>query len=370
VRWLVVFVVAAACIALGPWIGYVRSWMRDAFPGRFGTIVNVLVGMLVLAACLAAIARIREVRRRRYTFLALALGTALVSAQMTSSSSANQNAVERFHFIEYGIVTWLCYRAALRDAIGRARTAVVDVSVLLVPVLIALVVGAIDEWFQWFVPERVGEWRDVFLNFTAIAAGLFFSLGVESPVAFTRTWQPGSQRRLAIAAMAAVAVLAAFIGTVHLGTIVDDERAGRFRSRYDASELRSLAADRAARWKAAPPPVTMPRFAREDQYLSEGLWHVQARNRAWGADIGRAWLENRILEEYFDPVLDVRLGPGPINRWPAAQRLDAETRAAQLGKLPRDSQAEPLPIYAWPRPAYWTAVLIILALLAIRAFRS
>jgi hypothetical protein len=233
-----------------------------------------------------------------------------------------------------------------------------------------VVVGTADEWFQWFVPERVGEWRDIVLNVTAIGAGLLFSLGVERPAEFTRTWQPGSRRRLAIAALAAFIAIAAFIGTVHLGTIVTDERVGRFRSRYDAPELAALAADRAARWKVDPPPATLRRFAREDQYLSEGLWHVRARNAAWETDVGRAWLENRILEAYFDPVLDVRTGVQPVNRWPAAQRLDAETRAARLDSVPFDSRAEPLPIYAWPGGVYWTVVAAIAALLAWMAFRT
>jgi len=362
-RWLTVIVVAVACIALGPWIGYVRAWMRDAFPGRFGAIVNSLVAVLVLTASLAAIVRIREARKRRYVYLALALGVALVSARMTATASANQNAVERFHFIEYGVVTWLCYRAALREALGRATKPIVDASVLIVPVLMATMAGTVDEWFQWFVPERVGEWRDVLLNFSAIGAGILFSLGVEPPVAFSRTWFPGSRRRIALAALAAWLVIAAFVTTVHLGTMVDDEKAGRFRSRYDAAQLGALAADRTARWRVEPPPATPPRFSREDQYLSEGLWHVQARNKAWEADIGRAWLENRILEAYFDPVLDVRTNVVPVSRWPAEQRRDAESRAAQLGAIPSESRAEPLPIYAWPRSIYWSVVGLIAGIL-------
>ena len=54
--------------------------------------------------------------------------------------------------------------------------------------------------------------------------------------------------------------------------------------------------------------------------MSEGLLHVQERNRRWEAgDIRAAWSENLILEKYYAPVLDT---PSYISRtghrWPAA----------------------------------------------------
>ena len=58
-----------------------------------------------------------------------------------------------------------------------------------------------------------------------------------------------------------------------------DPAIGVFRSRYTASELLANAADRAERWRTAP-LTTLRHYSREDQYMSEGLWHVQARNEA------------------------------------------------------------------------------------------
>ena len=62
--------------------------------------------------------------------------------------------------------------------------------------------------------------------------------------------------------------------------------------------------------------------------MSEGLLHVQERNRQWDAgNPTAAWFENRILEKYFAPVLDT---PSYVSRtghrWPAAQRADARAR--------------------------------------------
>jgi hypothetical protein len=102
-------------------------------------------------------------------------------------------------------------------------------------------------------------------------------------------------------------------------------------SRYDRATLTALARDRADRWRADPPTV-LRRLSREDQYMDEGLWHIRRRNDAWTAGVFFiARRENRILEEFFAPVLDA---PSYVSksghRWPPEQRADAERRAAQI----------------------------------------
>src|SRR5206468_1616878 len=120
--------------------------------------------------------------------------------------------------------------------------------------------------------------------------------------------------------------------------------------------LESLASDRVQRWREHPPLVA-PLVSREDQYMSEGIWHVQRRNLAWGAaDMFTAVRENRILEMFYAPVLDT---PSYVSRtghrWPPEQRAEAERRA---GADPRSyvSAAAPIPIYIWPRSWFWSLV--------------
>jgi hypothetical protein len=76
--------------------------------------------------------------------------------------------------------------------------------------------------------------------------------------------------------------------------------------------------------------VAIRRFSREDQYLSEGLWHVQRRNEAWQrGDVAAAWRENLILEKFFAPVLDAQTyASATLHRWPAEQRAEAASRPA------------------------------------------
>ncbi len=253
-----------------------------------------------------------------------------------------------------GVLTGLFYRVWWDRA---------DLSTLILPVLAGLQVGTADEAWQWFVPERVGEWRDIFINLGAIASGLLFSVAVAPPAALA--WRlPGASRRgVGVAAAAVVLSLGAFLQGVHLGHVVSDADIGAFRSRYTGAELRALAVDRAKRWRRDPPPMTLRRFSREDQYLAEALWHVRARNDAWATDVTRAWHENRLLEAYFAPVLDVRsyLAPAGV-RWPAEQRADAEERAGRQNPGGFVSHADPRGfVLVWPPAALWAGAAVLAA---------
>jgi hypothetical protein len=99
--------------------------------------------------------------------------------------------------------------------------------------------------------------------------------------------------------------------------------------------------------------------------MTEGLWHVQRRNLAWTAgDAAAAWNENLILERYFAPVLDTpSYVSRALHRWPAAQRADAEARAAASAGPGYQSDAHPSAIYDWPKAAYW--ILTGIAALAL-----
>ena len=195
------------------------------------------------------------------------------------------------------------------------------------PMLAGIAVGTLEEWLQWFIPGRVGDMRDVFLNIVAIVCGLLFSVGVDPPDAGAFRLRPGSLRRIGVVAAAVTLLFATFVYSVHLGVeIRDPER--EVRSRYDAATLVRISQDRLVEWKDQP-PIERPRSrSREDQYMSEGLLHVHERNRRWEAgDMAAAWSENLILEKYYAPVLDT---PSYISRtghrWPAEQRADAEQR--------------------------------------------
>ena len=349
--------VAAALVLAAPFIGEIRRAILLRFPGQFPRIVGGAVLFAVAAAVIAAVARIRTRRTARYALLATSLIAAGTYAYVTRTGEPQVDAVERFHFVEYGLVTLLFYRA-WRPA-G-------DLSALVLPVLAGLLVGTVEEWFQWFIPARVGDVRDVLLNGVAIGCGLLFSLAVMPPARMTLTITPASWRRIGLVGAAAVLVFAAFFDSVHVGYRVSGG-AWSFRSCYTAAALDRAAYDRTRRWHGTF-VGRPPRLSAEDQYMTEGLWHAQRRNRAWDAhDAATAWHENLILERYFAPVLDT---PSYVSatghRWPAEQRAEAQRRLGAAGGG-YESDAHPSAVHVWRRDLYWTVVSGIGLVLAVPA---
>ena len=94
--------------------------------------------------------------------------------------------------------------------------------------------------------------------------------------------------------------------------------------------------------------------------MTEGLQHVQARNKAWDAgDAFVAWRENLILETWFAPVLDT---PSYVSasghRWSAAHRADAAARVQGSEARPFTSAAYPYPLYLWRPEVVWLVSLV------------
>jgi hypothetical protein len=325
--------------------------------GRFSRSIQshrfALVGAAGAAALAGACFRIRDRRVLRYGLLACGVAAAVVYGRAVATGNAEVDAVERVHFIQYGLVTFLFYRAF---------RGLDDIAIVLLPGLAGLAVATVDELFQWFIPARIGEMHDIFLNGAAIGSGLLFSLGIDPPARMRVALQRSSRRPAAVMASVAMVLFAIFMDAVHLGHRVGDPEDGQFLSAYDEAELRALAAERAARWRTDP-PVRAPRIGREDHYLAEGFWHVQRRNQRWAeGDVTAAWRENLILERYFAPVLDTpSFGAASGARWPPGQRADAAARA-DPGAVPYISDAQPLPLYEWPRPLLWLITIAVVAM--------
>ena len=136
-------------------VAEIRAAIAAAFPGHVRTIIGGSVVAMIGGAIAIAVSRIREHRAVRYVALVAALTAGAVFARGMSTGNADTDVVESFHFVEYGVLTLLFYRAW--RPLG-------DLSVLVLPVLAGVLVGTLDEWLQWFVPARVGELHDVVLD--------------------------------------------------------------------------------------------------------------------------------------------------------------------------------------------------------------
>ena len=71
--------------------------------------------------------------------------------------------VERIHFIEYAVLGLLISRAVDVRTLSR---------IIYTGCLITLI-GAVDEIIQWFLPNRVGDMRDVLMNTVGGLSGLW-----------------------------------------------------------------------------------------------------------------------------------------------------------------------------------------------------
>ncbi len=353
-QFLIASLASAAIVLVSPFMGQLQSFLRRSLSTRayvllFGVGVLAAVG----AAILIAFLRIRERRARRFALLVVALLIGGGYMWLNGTPYPEVNAVERVHFVEYGLIGFLFYRAFRRAG---------DISIVVLPLLIGFMVGTFDEWLQWFIPVRVGEAHDVFLNLVSIACGLLFAIALLPPESFS--WRPRSATLRRIGAVAAIVwlVFATFVSQVHLGYENHVDGIGAFHSHYTVERLIELQKDRLNRWDANP-PKTLRRLSQEDQYLDEGLWHVRRRNLASSVE---SWHENLILERFFAPVLDIPTyaSPNP-NRWSIEQRTNMEAGVQDLN-APFASSAEPYPIVVWPKRTYWIVVAVI-ALLFLTA---
>lgn len=360
-RLAVAVVAAAGLVAAAPLAGVARSRLQSALSARFGAAVYAVIAALVLGAAVFALRRARRDAWWRGGLVALAMAMAAVYVRATGNADPAVRAVEAFHFVEYGLITFLFYRVWRLSG---------DITALALPALAAFLAGVAEEAYQWFLPARVGELRDVWLNGVAIGCALFFSVGAAPP----RTpWRVTARAAQPICRLLAVVVLAlaAFVHVVHLGQRVE-LGAAQFDSRYGPAGLAARGAERAVQWRVAPPLTRPDRFSREDQYMTEGLQHVQARNSALSAgDAVTAWHENAILEAAFAPVLDT---PSYLaaagHRWTPDQRAEVEGRAGTGRAGPFVSRAFPYPIYHWPPLALWAGAALLAAALVAAGARA
>ena len=205
---------SAAIVVASPFMGQLQSFLRRSLSTRayvllFGVGVLAAVG----AAMLVAFVRIREQRAARLVLLAAAVVLGGGYMWLSATPYAEVNAVERVHFVEYGLIAFLFYRALLRQGYGEAGS-VHDVSLLVLPVLAGFMVGTFDEWLQWFIPVRVGEAHDVFLNLTSLICGVIFAAALQPPQAFVVSAGPRTWRRIGLMAATVWLVFATFLSQV------------------------------------------------------------------------------------------------------------------------------------------------------------
>lgn len=209
--------------------------------------------------------------------------------------------VEQVHLIEYGIVTWLYYLSLRKN--------IKDKMVYYVVWLLIFFLGIVDEWIQFYLPARVGELWDIYLN--GASAGLAIVL-IAKVFSTGHTGPPVSFQNVRISCALSVFFLLSlgiFVSTVtDWGFRHKDPEFGTFYSHFTLEELREKDKRESIKY-AAMIKEFFPEKAQyylinqraQDKFKAEILARLFRRERY--ENKGNYWVafkENQILSNYFN----------------------------------------------------------------------
>ncbi len=336
--WLAVVAWSALVLATVPLARRIEG-VVEGFFGERAFLVAVLAAVGAGLALVAwALRRIGHLSPGRIAWL-----VAVGSVYGACTWSLRHNPVEATHFVQYGVLGALAFRALAH----RMR----DSGVYLAATGVGGTMGMVDEGVQWVLPDRVWDLRDIGLNFfgaalvqVAIAAGV-------RPAGISGWPSAASVRQVCRIAGVALLLLGAFLLNtppriawyaarvpglgflldksdlmLEFGHLYEVPEIGRFRSRFAPAELARVDAERGpqagaalgrsddadyARFLREHNPIRDPflhearvHLFRRDRYLETAERHRAAGDLAWARrDWTVAWRENRILEDYFGHTL-------------------------------------------------------------------
>ena len=134
----------------------------------FTATVNIFVYTILLVVIIGLCFKLKVRSLKTYAML-----LALCAAYYYGFTLA-QNVEEKIHFVQYGFLAFLVFRAVHLD-FPRMPAA-------WIALLITSLVGWGDEGIQFLLPNRYYEWNDVLLNFLGGALGLWMTLLLSKPL--------------------------------------------------------------------------------------------------------------------------------------------------------------------------------------------
>jgi len=130
--------------------------IMDVVERFMGDILNTILSILplsIMALLLGYLIIIKkETRPWRYFLMIFVIVSATVMLRFIPYPA------EKVHLVEYGVLGWMVYRAALIGGGG-------IVSGFFWTMALALTIGTADEIVQSFLPMRVFDFRDIVINF-------------------------------------------------------------------------------------------------------------------------------------------------------------------------------------------------------------
>ena len=384
-----IFLVVPTARAIQKFVG--EHWGR-AF---FGYLVIVVVAAAFLAILYVLIIRLKIRAVSNYIWLAVC-----AALYFYFTLKLWRNPEEAVHFLEYGLLGFFLFRAW--------RLTIPDRAVYLASFFTGTLVGTFDEIFQWFMPGRYWDIRDVGLN--ALAVGLFqvaLWKGVPPKLALPRI-AVQSVRKVSVLFAANLLLLGLCMSNTpdRTGALASrfpalaflekeepmrefkmkhkDPEIGSFYSRMTIERLKvtdfekSVEYGRILReWKNKDYSEFLETFnALNNPFLYEMRVHIFRRDRKFeeaqkAGSVRRkkeaffiAYKENMILEKYFTRTLRSSGYQWDREKTAAIEPL-IEKNAAYTSPVSKDS------FYWLSEPAMWAGILVaLIALIAINIVLS
>lgn len=132
------------------------------FRGRIGSSLDYFPAISLIIIGIFIISYLVFYRKDKNPFTYISF--ILIGFAYRYSLSRIELPIEKTHFLEYGFLSFLVFRALRNDVKNK----------LLYPLsaLIVFCLGFLDEGIQYLLPNRVYEFRDVLLNATSGVLGL------------------------------------------------------------------------------------------------------------------------------------------------------------------------------------------------------
>ncbi|MFC1852851.1 VanZ family protein [candidate division CSSED10-310 bacterium] len=305
---LITFALITYIIFLLISVPYIRIFQDFVKVNKLNIIYDVVLFLLV--AVLVCLILYNLVYRKRINWQNICAYGLTVLIFLIGLSALGDFPVERVHFIQYGILVFLLF-FSLKERYD-------DYSVYVWTFLISFFIGIADEWIQWWVPNRFGEFRDIRINFFASLFGTLCILFLIRPDGIRKTFPRQRWRGLCWALLVVVFELFGFLQCAHIGYLIEDQEIGTFRSRYSKEELMTFATTltypknqqlQRLRLVTTPSESVKPTFLldtwrKNDFYKTEAEFHSADRGKLFaGGNLLKAYRENQILEKYYSPLL-------------------------------------------------------------------
>ena len=332
VAWVIAALWAAVIFATVPFAGdgvsYVRQYGDD-------DIFAYVVGACVIGLFGVAVHLLRKRQRKSISSYLWLLAIAVIVIYQVYELEKG-TPVEAIHFLQYGLLSLLLFRAFAYK--------VADYSIYAAVTIIGSTIGMLDETIQWLTPGRHFGLEDIWLNFTAVAlVQAALALGIKPRRIAGWPDRLGLRRLCRLGAIAVAYLGLCFLNTpdliaddhgvmIEYGDLHGDDIKGRFRSLLAITELRRQDAGRAIEGG-----LILQQYRDRDKYgeflaiytplkdpfLHEAQVHIYSRDinleRARNAtdktlqkwQFTSAHWENLILEDYFGQLLSAA-----DNRWP------------------------------------------------------